>query len=519
MNFKNSTLTATCFVCSLALSTAYVPTHCRAEWPGFRNDGSSQTNALLPLNWSPDTSISWQNELPGYGQSCPVILKDKVFVTSVAGTMKETLLISCFDISDGSLVWTYEHPSSSPSPSSYMFSRAAPTPNVDARGIYAFFESGDFLAVDLQGKLIWHLDLPAKKGPFESNHGLGSSPAQNDSHVFLNLEHKGPSYLLAIDKTDGNIAWQADRPSGSSWSSPVVAQTNRGEQVLVSSGGKVSGYSSSEGKLLWEIEGVEGNTVPSPTLEGSLLYVGARLPEFANEGSFESNCCIDLASDSGAHPQIRWRAAKALCDYASPIVCDGRVYLVNKVGVLNCLDAETGELCYRSRLGTQCWASPIVSEDRIYFFGKDGKTVVVRSGPEFEVIATNQLWDELAPPKPETYVEHSGGNAPHGPPAAEGENRPEPGGGMLAALMKGDADNDGVLQESEIPDDFRPMLGRIDTNGDGSLDSEEMQAMVASFAARRADSRESARDPIVYGAAATGEHVIVRTGTRLYAIR
>ncbi len=71
-----------------------------------------------------------------------------------------------------------------------------------------------------------------------------------------------------------------------------------------------------------------------------------------------------------------------------PVVCGDCVYYLNKVGVLYCLSKSTGEPLYTERLGTQCWATPIVSGDRIYFFGKDGKTQIVRSGPKFDLVSS-----------------------------------------------------------------------------------------------------------------------------------
>ena len=90
---------------------------------------------------------------------------------------------------------------------------------------------------------------------------------------------------------------------------------------------------------------------------------------------------------------------------------------------------------------------------------------------------------------------------------------------MIAALMAGDQNGDGTLQAEEISADFRPMLARVDTNQDGALDAAELKAMADSFAARRADSQASARDPIVYGAVASAGKIVIRTGTRLYCIQ
>lgn len=89
---------------------------------------------------------------------------------------------------------------------------------------------------------------------------------------------------------------------------------------------------------------------------------------------------------------------------------------------------------------------------------------------------------------------------------------------MRAILTKADANQDGILTKDEIPEPFQAMLPRVDLNGDGSLDAEELKAMEESFRKRREGSREGARDPIVYGIAAADGTIVVRTGTRLYAI-
>lgn len=63
------------------------------------------------------------------------------------------------------------------------------------------------------------------------------------------------------------------------------------------------------------------------------------------------------------------------------------------------------------------------------------------------------------------------------------------------------------------------MFSRLDLNQDEFIDQDELKAMEESFRQRRAGSREAARDPIVYGAAAAGDAFVIRTGTRLFCIR
>lgn len=520
-----------------------------AAWSSFRNGGSSTARGTYPKLWSTASGIAWQKELEGYGQSSPVVLGSHVFVSTVIGPQKDECCLSCYDITSGDSVWSFRHAASTTAPSNYSASRAAPTPLVDSSAAYAFFEGGDVFAIGHDGKALWHRSLTTDYGKFENNHGLGSSPAQTDDLVIINIEHKGPSYLLALNKKTGETVWKTDRPSGSSWTSPIVAETTNGTQIIVSSGGAVTAFDPSNGSQIWTIGGLAGNSVPSPVVASSRLYVGARVPEFGStQEAAQSNLCLQLDVSGGADHQVLWRASKAFCDYASPVVNGDCVYYLNNVGVLYCLNAQSGDVHYTERLGTTCWATPVVSGDLTYFFGKDGTTQVIRTGSTFEKVATNLLWDPMSPPKPETYTEaegsayergagettasksndeskasadgkSNGGSADGASSEAGTGRRSGRGAGMMAALTKGDANGDGIITEQELPAEFREMLPRIDLNGDKSLDAAELKAMEESFRRRREGSRDAARDPIVYGVAAADGTFLIRTGTRLYCIR
>lgn len=506
----------------------FIPvTQATAQWDSFRNGGASRAEEPLPTSWSLESGISWQRELIGYGQSAPVVWNNNLYVTSVLGPNKEECVLTSLDVKSGTEFWNYLTPSATTTTSNYMHSRAAPTPLVDEQGVYAFYEGGNLLAWNHAGKILWQRNLSQDYGPFENNHGLGSSPAQTESLILLNLEHQGPSCLLAIKKQSGETIWKADRPSGSSWTSPIVRKTSEGDEVIISSAGTITSYAIDTGKERWSISGLEGNSVPSPSLVSNLLITGARLPEFGSSRiAAESNLCLLLNSSPAELPTVKWRAEKAVCDYASPVVCDNSVYFLSKVGVLHCLDLQTGELQYATRLGCECWATPIVSEDRIYFFGKNGESKIIAAGPEFELIASNSLWNPDAPPAPETYREFTGESHRHGEDsstetadnASEGEEKAG-GSRFTRMILRSDTNGNGVLEADEFPEAMREMLKRGDLNQDGKIDESEMTEMEKSFRERRAGSQDSARDPIVYGAAASDGSLFIRTGTRMYCIR
>lgn len=518
-----------------ASSMAYAADRPGAGWSSFRNGGASMATGEYPTKWSASEGLAWQKETEGYGQSSPLLVGGHIYVTSVIGPVKDECCLACFDASTGETLWSVRQKASTTAASNYSAARAAPTPVADDKAVYAFFEGGDVLCVSHDGRQSWHRSLTNDYGKFDNNHGLGSSPAQTSSQVILNIEHRGPSYLIALDKITGETMWKTDRPSGSSWTSPIVVDSKSGSQIIVSSGGAVTAFDPVNGQQLWTIGGLAGNSVPSPTIIGSRLFVGARVPEFGStQEAAQSNLCIELGESPATEQKILWRASKAFCDYASPVVNGDSVYYLNNVGVLYCLNVDTGEVGFAERLGTTCWATPVVCGELTYFFGKDGTTQVIRRGSALERVATNQLWDPADPPKPESYQEHEGGHG-HGAEdatagesagsalkSAEGVAGSSPRGrrgGMMAALLKSDANNDGKISEAELPTEFGEMMARVDLNSDKLIDSDELRAMEESFRKRREGSRESARDPIVYGVAAANGMFVVRTGTRLYCIR
>ena len=356
---------------------------------------------------------------------------------------------------------------------------------------------------------MWKRSLTKDFGAPENHHGLGSSPAQSEGLLFLNIEHEGPSYLIAIDKATGETCWKVERPSGMSWTSPIVIDSVVSPQVVVSSNGSVDSYDALKGERLWSVGDVSGNAIPSPTALGDRVFVGAAVPEFGSETvAAQSNLCLKLGSRDCPH-EILWRAEKALCDYASPVASCDCVYYVNKVGAVYCLDVSTGQRHYVRRIEGPCWATPIAAGGYVFFFAKNGVTTVLEAGPLFREVAVNRLWDPEAPLKPSGYVEY----------VEERSSQEGPSGGMAERLLAGDADGSGTLSPEELSPRVRRVFANVDLNKDGVLDSTELRKMGESFRRRRAGSRESNRDPIVYGVAAVDGAFVIRTGTRLFCVR
>lgn len=403
-----------------------------SNWTSFRNGGGAGSAAgvkRLPRRWSPTQGIAWKTELPGYGQSSPVVWGGTVFVTSVQGPMRGQCLVHACDLKSGKLLWSRTFASSLLHEMSYYVSRAAPTPTVDAAGVYAFFESGELAALDHRGKTLWSRSLVKEYGKLENEFGIGQSLAQNADTIFVLVDDPGVAYLLAVDKKTGKNRWKVAREPRKSWTSPVITKHLGRELLIVSANGFVEGFDTKDGSLLWSLDRMTGNIMPSVCVEGDAVFVGAtpaqaRLARPGGRTAAETNCCLRLTTKDGKpSAEVVWEGKKATCDFASPLAYRGLVYYVTAAGVVYCVDAKTGKELYSERIDSPCWASPLAVGEHVYFFGKNGITTVIKAGPVFEKVASNALWETQNPPKTKEPFSTTPNNpAAGGPPRASGNS-------------------------------------------------------------------------------------------------
>ena len=210
------------------------------------------------------------------------------------------------------------------------------------------------------------------------------------------IDNSAKSYLLAVSKQDGRTLWCSERQSRISWSSPAIVNLDNKNQVICSSAGSIDSYAPENGSLLWSYEKVSGNTVTTPVDYGvNSIFIGAsvgRDGKNATEAQ-KSNMVLTAEQTNGSWtPKKVWCPEKATSSFGSPIHAAGYVYWVNRAGVVFCHNFQTGKQCYSERLSSPCWATPFQIGDRIYFFGKNGVTDVIKTGPEFITLSTNELW-------------------------------------------------------------------------------------------------------------------------------
>ena len=154
----------------------------------------------------------------------------------------------------------------------------------------------------------------------------------------------------------------------------------------------VTGHSLDTGKELWRADGLNPNDngayriIASPVVHGGMIYAPTRVRPL-------------LALRAGGRGDITTSHLAWKTDYGPDVptpVTDGTYfYVVNDQGIVWVFDAQTGEEIYgrqRLRPGTYS-ASPILADGKIYITNEAGLTSVFRAGPQFELLAENDLED------------------------------------------------------------------------------------------------------------------------------
>ena len=379
------------------------PAHYWSQWRGPDGTGVAP-HGNPPLEWSEDKNVRWKIAIPGHGHASPIVWGDKVFVLTAIpeetpdaagkerrGTqpVKSQFAVLAIDRSSGEIVWQRtareERPHESIHPDG---SWAAHSPVTDGAHIYAYFGSRGLFCYDMDGELKWQKDLGdmATRNSF----GEGSSPALYGDALVLNWDHEGQSFIAVLDKKTGEERWRAERDERTSWSTPLVVEVNGRAQVVTNATNRVRGYDLESGQVVWECGGMTVNTIPSPVAAGNLLYVMS---------GFRGNALLairlsEAKGDITGTDAVVWSHDKDTPYVPSPLLYGDTLYfLKHNRGILSSFDATTGEKHYVQRLEDVegMYASPVGAIDRVYLVGRNGISLVIKRGAEYEVLSRNAL--------------------------------------------------------------------------------------------------------------------------------
>ena len=360
------------------------------DWPCWRglNASGIADGRNLPIHWDTMKNVRWSVTLPGWGTSSPVVKGNRVFVTSeVEDDDQKSLLTLCFDRSSGRELWRHDFGLGVDQSTHQKSNLAVNTPAVTEDAVYVAFGNADIARYSHDGKLAWVTRYLTMFDDPKMAWGYCLSPVVlDDSILFPWDHHAGPCFLIGLDKRTGAIAWKHDRPIGTAHATPLLVKHDGQTDILVPGKNRLTAFDAHTHAELWQYgegEGpFNGEIIVSPVFGDGIVYL-----QLWRQSPIHA---IRLAGD-GKPPESIWVSDKPGPQEPSLLYYSGLLYALMDNGVLTCLDGQTGQEHYRQRLGGNCNASPIACDGRIYVSNNDGTTFVVLAGTRFELVATNEL--------------------------------------------------------------------------------------------------------------------------------
>jgi outer membrane protein assembly factor BamB len=396
------------FIALLAANLAARPASVQAQdWPQFRgpNGNGVANEAKPPLEWSETNNVAWKVSPPGRGRSSPVILGDRIYLTTALERGVQRVTIKgddmqkaehvslgavCLDRRDGKLLWQVTlYEIDSPPPVHWQNSWATPTPVIEAGKLYCDFGTFGTVCLDAQnGKELWKASLPA-----DHMVGPGSSPALWRDLLLLVRDGIDTQYVAAVNKETGRTVWKTERPPltggnqlRKAFSTPFIVTTAAGPQAVIPCAQWVVSYEPATGKELWRVQHGKGFSFGTEPVSGNgLVYVGT--------GMFHPQIWAIRPEGQGDVTQthVAWKSDNKAPDMSSPVLVGNEIYWVSDSGGACCSDGKTGEVLWQKLIAGTYLASPISASGRVYFFERSGKTTVFKAGREMEQLAQSTL--------------------------------------------------------------------------------------------------------------------------------
>jgi outer membrane protein assembly factor BamB len=353
-------------------------------WRGPRGDGTC-IEQDVPTNWDPAGAL-WKIELPGKGHASPIVWGDRVFTITGMTTTKERVLL-CLNSNTGEIVWQRTVVQGPLEKLHKENSYASGTPATDGRRVYVTFRLGDEIVVAAHdfagGRQLWLVRPGTHKGEW----GFSNEPVLYKDKVIIDGDGKGDSFLIALSRTDGRTLWRKNRTNkGISYSAPLIRELAGRTQMIQCGDRCVASFDPDTGEQLWTVDGPSQEFVATPVYseKAGLVYISSSWPK---------RVLLAIRPDGRGNvtdTHIAWSDTKGAPYVPSMIVAGDFLLSVNRGGTAFCYEAATGEVLWQQKLGRH-HASPVLVDGKVFLINDDGQINVIKPGSQFERVATYEL--------------------------------------------------------------------------------------------------------------------------------
>ncbi len=383
----------TIFSCAGAIgfclaSSFFIPVFSHADaargwlsWRGPRQDGASLETGL-PDKVATEEAL-WTADFPG--QSAPVIANGRVYIMGYRGEgpdLKEG--VACFDAETGKELWNQSYTDFLSDTVYLRYATSSPTIDPETGNVYMQGTQGILAAFTADGALIWKHSMMELYGRLTFPNSRTASPLIDAELVITrgitaNWGANGPAAdrFYAFDKKTGDLVWTSspgDRPKDNSFSHPYLSWLGDRRVFYAAAGdGSVVCVNARTGDPLWRVPlfraGINATVLVHNNDKVIAIYgtpyepgqmVALRIQDVAPTNATAGPVVLDRA-------KVELWSNELSTSTTSPILVGDRIYVVAEKGDLCCVDAATGKILWKLKIGIeQRNACPLFADGKLY---------------------------------------------------------------------------------------------------------------------------------------------------------
>ena len=361
-------------------ANAKAPEPDKTNWPSFRGQDSRGIagGAGYPTEWDAvaDKNIGWKIEVPKKGKSSPVIWGDKIFIT---GAQDKTCEVYCINKKNGDVLWTGSASDVTGEPSilpkmDQEAGLAVSTVATNGKLVCAVFANGNLVCFDMDGKRKWAKNI----GVPESSYGYASSLMIYKDILLVQFDSNVKISLIGFNLENGEQKWETMRQGHAVWSSPVMAYFTGKSQLIINGNPFVSSYDPTTGKELWEVECMSGDVAPSVAVNNTMAYA---VTDYAK--------LVAIKPANGV--SVIWEDNTYTPDVSSPVATDQYLFVATGNGDVACYNATKGDTIWTHYFQDPFYASPVIADDMVYLIDRTGLMHIIKAGAPFSLIGESSL--------------------------------------------------------------------------------------------------------------------------------
>ena len=421
------------FLCTFCCSLAVFASRANAEtldWPNWRGPHQNRTSTETGLvdRWDPQggegSNLLWKNTELG-GRSTPIVMRGRLYtiVRDQAGTPTEGSKVVCVDAATGKKIWQHRMNVYLTDVPDTRVGWSSVCGDPETGRVYVLSVSGYFCCLEGEtGKVVWERSLHEEFGLLSTFGGRTHSPLVFEDTVLISAIIIGwgdapewgflakPAHrFMCFDKANGELRWLKGTrisPTDTTYSTPTITTlSGQAAMVFASGDGSIWALQPRTGEPIWHFPFSGRGINVSPLVVGNMVYA-SHSEENTVGTTMGSVVAIDGTRKGDLTGEEKWQAYEVMAGKASPIMVDGKLWVIDDRAKLWIFDPETGKaLVRRKAFGRDkvMRSTPLYADGKVYIPTNNGHWHVLKptdTAKGFKVLEKMRLPDHFCDGSP-----------------------------------------------------------------------------------------------------------------------